>query len=189
MWEGDDTFSFFKSSNLKWCVWTSPGSAGQHGIHTSVTPWWNEDGLNTANGISRQAVLKTQSRLRPRSWADSSQSNPNARSWQSFFSRCVRKSMWWKASFPPKHRQLSCCSFYLGWSINLHPDLARATALLRGGLMCSTSPLMEALPRLSHISKTDTLGFPLGAKAHHCGDPFEAEECLFPWQSFAPQSV
>lgn len=134
-------------------------------------------------------VLKTQSRLRPRSWADSSQSNPNAKGWQSFFSRCVRKSMWWKASFPPKHRQLSCCSFYLGWSINLHPDLARATALLRGGLMCSTSPLMEALPRLSHISKTDTLGFPLRAKAHHCCHPFEAEECLFPWQSFAPQSV
>lgn len=97
---------------------------------------------------------------------------PKCQKLTKLFSRCFRKSMWWKGSFPPKHRQLSCCSFYLGWSINLLPDLAYATALLRGGLMCSTSPLMEALPRLSQISKTDTLGFPPGGKAHHCCDPF-----------------
>lgn len=89
---------------------------------------------------------------------------PKCQKLTKLFSRCFRKSMWWKGSFPPKHRQLPCCSFYLGWSINLHPDLVCATALLRGGLMCSTSPLMEALPRLSQISKTDTLGFPLRAR-------------------------
>lgn len=107
---------------------------------------------------------------------------------KAFFSRCFRKSMWWKGSFPPKHRQLPCCSFYLGWSINLHPDLVYATALLRGGLMCSTSPLMEALPRLSQISKTDTLGVPSG-QGILLFWPFDAKECLFPWQSFAPQSM
>lgn len=172
----------------------SPGSAGQEKIHKSVVPWLNEDGLNNrwvkslTQTAYREHAAKTQSRLRPRLWADSSQSNPNARSWQSFFSRCLRKSMWWKGSFPPKHRQLPCCSFYLGWSINLHPDLVYATALLRRALMCSTSPLMEALSRLSQISKMDTLSFPSG-QGILLFWPFDANECLFPWQSFAPQSM
>lgn len=136
---------------------------------------WTIDKWNLSLKQLIAHTAKTQSRLRPRSWADSSQSNPNARSWQSFFSRCFRKSMWWKGSFPPKHRQLPCCSFYLGWSINLHPDLVYVTASLHAGLMCSTSHLMEALPRLSQISKTDTLGVPSGQGIRLLW-PFDAKE-------------
>lgn len=121
---------------------------------------------------------------RPETWADSSQSGPNASSWQSFFFRCFRKSMWWKGSFPPKPRWLLCCSFCLGGSINLHPDLVHAAALQHGSLMRSTSPMMEASPRLHQISKTDTPPplhplTPTGGEArHHCCPLMQSNVCF-----------
>lgn len=118
---------------------------------------------------------------RPEMWADSSQSGPNASSWQSFFFRCFRKSMWWKGSFPPKPRWRLCCSFCLGGSINLHPDLVHAAALQHGSLMRSTSPMMEALPRLHQISKTDTPVplTPTGGEARHqCCPLMQSNVCF-----------
>lgn len=87
------------------------------------------------------------------------------------FFRCFRKSMWWKGSFPPKPRWLLCCSFYLGGSINLHPDLVHAAALQHGSLMRTTSPMMEALPRLHQISKTDTAVPTHGRRGRRCCGP------------------
>lgn len=118
---------------------------------------------------------------RPEMWADSSQSGPNASSWQSFFFRCFRKSMWWKGSFPPKPRWRLCCSFCLGGSINLHPDLVHAAALQHGSLMRSTSPMIEALPRLHQISKTDTPVplTPTGGEARHqCCPLMQSNVCF-----------
>lgn len=122
-----------------------------------------------------------QPRQEARMWADSSQSGPNASSWQSFFFRCFRKSMWWKGSFPPKPRWRLCCSFCLGGSINLHPDLVHAAALQHGSLMRSTSPMMEALPRLHQISKTDTPVplTPTGGEARHqCCPLMQSNVCF-----------
>ena len=111
----------------------------------------------------RYHTTRIQFRLQAQTVGRSVTIRPKCQRLTKLFSRCFRKSMWWKGSFPPNPRWVLCCSFCLGESINLHPDLVYARALQRGSLMCSTSPVMEALPRLSQISKTDAK-FPLRAR-------------------------
>lgn len=57
-----------------------------------------------------------------------------------------------------------------------------AAALQHGSLMRSTSPMMEALPRLHQISKTDTLvppPPPMGGEArHHCCPLMQSNVCF-----------
>lgn len=139
----------------------------------SVTYWQNETyrGLNNpktsviyySNNIwLGYHTARLRSRLGARDVGRFVTIRPKCQQLTKPFFRCFRKSMWWKGSFPPKPRWLLRCSFCLGGSINLHPDLVCAAALQHGSLMGSTSPMMEALPRLSQISKTDTLLPPQG---------------------------